>query len=360
MKTKCILCKIRIAPNLGYYNIGETKIEFSKKTIKNILFHLSKCIKADYYFEDSSCVCNFCYEKLVKYDEIMIKLLNCQKELSKMLEDSIKTLEIDDSDEDIRDDDNTSNFSAHNDSDSMSDSNQEFLDDSTSEHTNRSFECSICNKTLKTKHSLRNHLDTHKTEVKCKICGALCRDEEYLELHMNIHEGKTENECRYCPKRYSRRSNVIRHMQFHWDKKKFQCEKCGLRFSQAHILYNHKMVHEAEEQPIICQICEQSFKSKKTFRHHMITHQEDRPMHPCEICGKKFTERYTLKMHLKTHTAGREEEPETPKKINAQPKRFPCIICEKVLTTLESLENHRAKEHDVICSETIFVQFNNV
>ncbi|XP_055849124.1 serendipity locus protein delta-like [Episyrphus balteatus] len=367
---KCILCSHQINSNLGYYNIGDTIIQYSKKTIKSILMHLSKCIQTDHCFEDSSCICNPCYDKVVEYDQIMIRLLNCQKELSKMLENSLKVLDetqdnqndyeeleedqnIKEENQNIKTEESDSNNSFNNDTnDNQNDSDPE---SSISERLTHSFDCTICDKSLKSKTSLKNHLESHATAVKCKICGALRKDEEYLELHMNVHEGKTENDCRYCPKRYSRRANVIRHMHLHWDKKKFQCEKCGLRFSQANILYNHKLVHDAEEQPLICNVCQQSFKSKKTFRHHMITHREDRPMHTCEVCGKRFTERYTLKMHLKTHMNcddGVEVEP--PKKVVAPPKQFPCIICSKVLGTLESLESHRAKVHDVISSDSFF------
>ncbi|KAH8286808.1 hypothetical protein KR018_005068, partial [Drosophila ironensis] len=56
----------------------------------------------------------------------------------------------------------------------------------------------------------------------CPICGVIRRDEEYLELHMNLHEGKTEKQCRYCDKSFSRPVNTLRHMRMHWDKKKYQ------------------------------------------------------------------------------------------------------------------------------------------
>lgn len=371
----CILCCRQIDRRFGYYNIGDTSIESSKKTIKNILIHLSKCIKIEFCFEDSSCVCNPCHEKVSEYDQIMVQLLYHQKSLSQMLQNSIQffneiktkpcTNNIAENEIIIKDElqDSDSNISIKHDfddgmEDDVRDTDSDYTNDASDQNRiTHSFDCTICDKSLKSQRALKIHLDTHSNVVKCSICGALRKDEEYLELHMNVHEGKTENDCRFCDKRYSRRANVIRHMHLHWDKKKFQCEKCGLRFSQANLLYNHKMLHEAEEQPIICQICDQTFKSKKTFKHHMVTHQEDRPRHPCEICGKKFTERYTLKMHLKTHMNSKDEEQEPPKKTIPQIKNFMCIICDRGFGTMESLDTHKVKEHDVICSEGVMVNF---
>lgn len=382
MSTKCILCSCVINPKLGYYKIGDTIIENSNKTIKSILAHLSKCIKLNYDFQDYSQVCFSCYEKLTEYDRLMIELLKRQKELSNTLKCSLKLFDKlknneEADDENVSFENNNQNVIEVNDltgSNSNISSTNEIEEIENGDNTNDSHsykpskkvslrrdpstthDCGVCEKTFLKKKELKAHLDTHTTEVKCQICGVLRKDEEYLELHMNVHEGKTENDCRYCDKQYSRRANVIRHMQKHWDKKKFQCEKCGLRFSQTYLLYNHKMVHEAEEEPLVCAICEQKFRSKKTYKHHMVTHQEDRPMHTCEICGKKFTERYTLKMHQKNHLVNTEEL--TKKESTSRSsKKFTCIICDEVFGTMELLDSHKAKEHDVICDESVFADF---
>ncbi|KAH8388620.1 hypothetical protein KR093_011490 [Drosophila rubida] len=97
-------------------------------------------------------------------------------------------------------------------------------------------ECSTCSKVFNSRYQLQKHITEEHCKTQshvCPICGIIRRDEEYLELHMNIHERKTEKQCRYCPKSFSRPVNTLRHMRMHWDKKKYQCEKCGLRFLQS-------------------------------------------------------------------------------------------------------------------------------
>ncbi|KAM7359606.1 serendipity locus protein delta-like isoform 1-T4 [Cochliomyia hominivorax] len=242
------------------------------------------------------------------------------------------------------------------------------------ERKRQNLECVICGALFKSKFLLQNHMsECHNVkQFTCKICGVTRKDEEYLELHMNIHEGKTENECRYCPKRFTRPVNTLRHMRIHWDKKKFQCEKCGERFSLDNMLYNHRLRHEAEENPLICGICNQSFKSRKTYTHHLLIHQENRPRHHCHLCPKSFTERYTLKMHLKTHFD--DKSGDSPKSTNDRKRSFPeerdtesedtmgilvesdnysdgdntCVICNKKYDAKEGLEQHLQDAHDVI------------
>ncbi|XP_075147052.1 serendipity delta isoform X2 [Haematobia irritans] len=228
------------------------------------------------------------------------------------------------------------------------------------------YECHICGEYFDSKAALQGHRnETHNygKQFVCKICGVSRKDEEYLELHMNIHEGKTENECRYCPKKFSRPVNTLRHMRVHWDKKKFQCEKCGERFSLDNMLYNHRMRHEAEDNPVICSICNQSFKSRKTYNHHILIHQENRPRHHCTLCPKSFTERYTLKMHLKTHrdhqsptsdtkaNGTKDSKEETEEAINLLVETESmdnCVICNRKFDNKPSFEQHLQEFHGVV------------
>ncbi|XP_013107126.1 serendipity locus protein delta isoform X2 [Stomoxys calcitrans] len=228
--------------------------------------------------------------------------------------------------------------------------------------------CLTCSATFSSKALLQSHKrECHNgKQFVCKICGASRKDEEYLELHMNVHEGKTENECRYCPKRFSRPVNTLRHMRIHWDKKKFQCEKCGERFSLDNMLYNHRMRHEAEDNPVICSICNQSFKSRKTYNHHILIHQENRPRHHCTLCPKSFTERYTLKMHLKTHRDRqsptstvdinpclvKDSKEETEDAINllveGDEVGYNCVICHRKFDDKDCFEHHLQDLHGPI------------
>ncbi|XP_017143269.1 serendipity locus protein beta [Drosophila miranda] len=186
-----------------------------------------------------------------------------------------------------------------NDQESMEESSESEIFDTTDAP------CHICGDLFSSQEILERHIKTENCQKNeystCNVCGLKVKDDEVLDLHMNLHEGKTELECRYCSKKFSHKRNVLRHMEVHWDKKKYQCEKCGERFSLSWLMYNHLMRHDAEENALICEVCHQQFKTKRTYKHHLRTHQTDRPRYPCTDCEKSFVDKYTLKVHKRVH-----------------------------------------------------------
>ncbi|XP_004517953.1 serendipity locus protein delta [Ceratitis capitata] len=410
----CFLCgKSNKQSNQTFQNIETCKVPASGKPIQVVLKHLANCVKTNLVFQGVACICMECCDELAEYDNLMVNLLSFQKRLTERLRSVLSgelKLEQVDYDESIAEamiveDDgqiedafnpdldakeelieivgNEENVESTNIEDDESFQSDKDIDDGDDEWTTeknvgeRSQECVVCGLIFKSKAELQRHINSAHDikQFVCNICGAVRRDEEYLELHMNIHEGKTENECRYCDKRFTRPVNTLRHMRKHWDKKEYQCEKCGERFSLDNMLYNHRMRHEAEENPLICSICNQSFRSRKTYNHHMLIHQENRPRHQCTHCSKSFTERYTLKMHMRTHNIElpscrsqvtkfleeqEQEQNETKEAVSmliskfetASPeKEFRCVICSRVFENKENLEKHLESDHDVILTD---------
>ncbi|KAI8124694.1 Serendipity locus protein delta [Lucilia cuprina] len=424
----CFLCgNDTVKHNLDFYNIQSAIVPASQKPLHVVLQHLANCIKFKLIFQSETYICADCFKEMSDYDDLMLNLLSSQKRLTVLLRNALMEkpeeeseepstpvedvneqsmdieLEFEDDEEEedpnlvdafnpnldtkeelieIDDDviieeetvDNQKlNPGINNPKIGSSSNLTQVSENSEAKRKRNSLECVICGVILKSKFLLQNHMsECHNVkQFTCKICGVSRKDEEYLELHMNIHEGKTENECRYCPKRFTRPVNTLRHMRIHWDKKKFQCEKCGERFSLDNMLYNHRLRHEAEENPLICAICNQSFKSRKTYTHHLLIHQENRPRHHCHLCPKSFTERYTLKMHLKTHWGDKSSA--SPSSTIVSSKASPdeketdneetigilvendsydgdntCVICNKKYDAKEGLEQHLQDVHDVI------------
>lgn len=382
---KCFVCG-RISEDLHYENVETCRVPKSKKPLKSVLLHLAKFMKNELHISGDSNVCEGCYKELVEYDEFVLKLLAVQQRLTQMIENSQngndtanKKSETDEKKfecefPELSDDISQIEVPTDGEEDDISipdiDIKEEFEDGlelsdlevpptPVSPTSLKIISCSQCNRIFKNKTRLLYHMEHEHKKRKpcvCKICGHAVRDEEYLDLHMNLHEGKTEKECRYCSKRYTRKVNVIRHMQKHWDKKKFQCEKCGLRFSETTVLYNHKLQHEAEEQPLVCNVCNQTFKTKRTYKGHMMTHREDRPRYGCTYCAKTFVEKYTLKVHLRTHE---DQSTQTPKSENKEKPNIPivseemkfshtCIICGSGFSNKDQHNQHMETMHDVI------------
>ncbi|BFF92238.1 serendipity locus protein delta [Drosophila madeirensis] len=400
-------------PTSVSYEKLTAKVPSSQKTISVVLNHLANCINTSLKLEVNSKLCPRCFNELAEYDTIMVNLMTTQKRLTNQLKAALKSeydspehseellveeapmeeidndgdaeadalfvelvKEEDDSDTEIKEEYEDEDFICEvevGDSDGMHVKSEQ---DDKAPRKRTKQECSHCGKVYNSWYQMQKHInEDHSTTQNhiCPICGVIRRDEEYLELHMNLHEGKTEKQCRYCPKSFSRPVNTLRHMRMHWDKKKYQCEKCGLRFSQDNLLYNHRLRHEAEENPIICSICNVSFKSRKTFNHHTLIHKENRPRHYCSVCPKSFTERYTLKMHMKTHDGDvvygvREDAPSDDQQVveelhvdvdeseqavtvimsDNDENSGMCLICNINFENKKELEHHLQFDHDVV------------
>lgn len=446
MNKRCILCRQVFSENDKRREVSKAMVQSSKKTVQAILNHLNKCGKKIVHIPDAAQVCNECYVKIDRYDKVMVILMKSQKELSDMLTrqtpeinpkksvlnntqlfneiivgpltsakvestsidrddknaifGSAISLDVTDEENDVFNDNDLNNdVDAEVEDKDDKDEDWDMNDDSgeeeekvKSDKNNSKFvikrcEYPDCTRVFYSMRSYFIHKKKHDVATyKCSECGVCCKDEEYLELHKNIHEGKTELECKFCPKKFARRSNTIRHMQLHWDKKNYQCEKCGERFSQSNILYNHMLLHEGEEKVLQCEICNLICKSRKTLRNHLNTHKEDRPRFPCEICGKTFAEKYTLKVHRKTHPETKTENPEPstsmtemtvveekptlrwdfqavqnvpippPPTLQSPPQQPPpgkipthtCLICCQQFTSKTKLNDHMQNSHDVI------------
>ncbi|XP_044251397.1 serendipity locus protein delta-like [Drosophila takahashii] len=292
----CFFCGADELSEDGGYEKLSAKVPSSQKSVSLVLTHLAKCIRRPLDLKPSARLCPRCFQKLSEYDTIMVNLMTAQKRLASQLKGAlmseilVKAVEIPAESELFKD--QYSDIVIKREYLTEDEEEEEFICDSSQVEVGDSEDKSM-KKRVKQHSEQPNHI--------CPICGVNRRDEEHLELHMNLHEGKTELQCRYCSKSFSRPPNTLRHMRMHWDKKKYQCEKCGMRFSQDNLLYNHRQRHEAEENPIICSICNVSFKTRRIFNHHTKIHKENRPRHYCSVCHKSFTERFSLKTHMKNY-----------------------------------------------------------
>lgn len=404
---KCHICQESDFRALYCDEVYKARAPKSQKTILDIIRHISRVLKVTFNVPARARVCTVCYKELVRYDCYVVELLEVQKKLSDKINARVKGIKLPKTQEkplakekkhNISNEDNGGdNFEGNNDDndegeietieesdddnddDDYEDDNDIFvepdvdvkpsvsgnrLQKGSTEVEGDNFPCPVCNLKLKNQRALDYHLDKdHKNRVTCTVCGVQVRNDEYLALHMNIHNGKTENECSFCDKKYARRVNVIRHMQVHFNKKKHQCERCGMFFSQTTVFYNHRLQHEAEDSPLICPVCSQTFKTIRTYKRHMVTHQEDRPRYNCEFCGKVFVDKYTLKMHVRTHhtnTSGGDESqeqntaPQPAKKAKPAVTEetdhviFTCVICQHIFVRQDLFADHMQNVHDVI------------
>ena len=97
-----------------------------------------------------------------------------------------------------------------------------------------------------------------------------------------------------------------------------------------------KVIQEnTEEKSLKCDECTKYFADKMKLYYHKLTHLPKK--YECDKCGKKYHAPYLLREHMFTHTSG------TP---------YTCDICNKSLTRLEYLIEHKKRVHNQIQMKT--------
>lgn len=183
------------------------------------------------------------------------------------------------------------------------------------------FCCDICNKTLSTYYSIKEHMiSKHSIQTKqkrsCSKCDKTFVSKKRLEKHFLLKhpsvsddsQVKTKAEmkhmCSICGRLFPDRSKMLMHEKTHFGFVT-SCEICGKKLKNKNYLRKHIRSVHAQERPFSCNIdgCEWKFaysqclKRHQARRHGMVTNRN-----ACPICSKEFPDStYHLKRHLKAH-----------------------------------------------------------
>ncbi|KAG5667065.1 hypothetical protein PVAND_015065 [Polypedilum vanderplanki] len=195
--------------------------------------------------------------------------------------------------------------------------------------------CPHCQKSYKSKHILKVHLDKihlqMRNECICSVCGRSLKSEGALKNHMYTHEEDANRtfECYICKKGNYKNEKLLRThfysthnpnrplttlchicsapvkfgtLKAHLQQKhtaefneRVQCEICDHWIIKGR-LDLHKRKHL--EGGVNCKICGKFLKSSGSLYSHMkIVHEQIRN-HACNLCDKKFYKEQKLKEHV--------------------------------------------------------------
>jgi Zinc finger, C2H2 type len=153
--------------------------------------------------------------------------------------------------------------------------------------------------------SLWKHvLQVHKMqELACEICGKVLRGNLALRIHQDkIHFNPKRAPalpCTLCDKTLHNKQTLRDHLAEHENARNFHCADCPKRFNSRKTMANHVIWH-MEDRPFPCDLCDSRFKNSTTLRVHRSTHSDEKHF-KCTVCGDAFKLRAGLLSHQK-HT----------------------------------------------------------
>ncbi|CAK1541606.1 unnamed protein product [Leptosia nina] len=175
-------------------------------------------------------------------------------------------------------------------------------------HKDPQFKCGFCNKTYKTRQSLKEHFrlahSSNRYQFVCVTCGKRFTVKSTLMKHAKTHDGQKQFACTLCPKTYTRASYLRVHNLVHTGKPKprpFQCTHngCSRNFATKHSLLVHIAHSHSNERPHKCDICSKTFATMSGLKVHKESHTTSQVT--CTICSKKLSNKRVLQKHMKIH-----------------------------------------------------------
>ena len=245
----------------------------------------------------------------------------------------------------------------------------------------------LCNKVFSTKGNLVAHKRTHTGDkpYECDVCNKRFSRSGHLASHKRTHTGDKPYECDVCNKRFSHASTLTIHKRTHTDDKPYECDVCKRRFSHSSTLASHKRTH-TREKPCECDVCTDKiflhsdylavdkrthtgdrpyeyhiwntkFSESHSLTRHKISARKVKQCFECAKCKKIFAQRKHLKRHWRVHSrdgllfcnsCGREiiqSQRQGHVSEILSDDHFVCDKCNKQFPDIESLYQHKAKDH---------------
>ncbi|XP_058462867.1 zinc finger protein 26-like [Malaya genurostris] len=139
-------------------------------------------------------------------------------------------------------------------------------------HKEEGFFIKCCNRRLKTKFNILEHMASHQKpgSVKCEHCEAAFSSLRMLKVHvsrLHVREEDKKFRCEHCVASFATRNLLVLHSYKH---ELMTCDICGLEMKRCSLRVHKVNFHKMGEE-IVCHVCAQVFHSKHIFNKHYKT-----------------------------------------------------------------------------------------
>ena len=272
------------------------------------------------------------------------------------------------------------------------------------EHFKEKLICSVCEKSFTQTGSLKRHeVQVHKIihgkrenytkkykqkyiSMPCDICNKILKSKSVLKQHMVIHTQEKAHKCDTCGKSFTQGGSLKRHEISAHRKDELEtldCNMCGQSYSGRENLSHHmKNTHASYENGLnpywsrnisyeVCPVCKAKLKTKiMNEAHYRYFHQN---IDTCVLCNVKIRNKAHLKRHVEqAHTDASYECDKCSKKYKQQrilkqhvidvhgEKNIQCKVCNKILSCASSLYIHmKMHSNTVVVCESCPKSFPN-
>lgn len=172
--------------------------------------------------------------------------------------------------------------------------------------------CDVCNRKL-TSRTFESHMMFHENEgwLECDQCGAGSRNRQGLNRHLKIHGDPKRHKCKVkgCDAAFGSDGPLRKHEREVHEKNMVECPQCGRAFLTSADLGKHECRGYAEEvagrkpgrkvhYAVFCEKCDREVLAKD-LEAHMTVHTLG--YRQCEVCGIGLKNKDTYSGHIQKH-----------------------------------------------------------